>query len=122
MTALDTDTAHLLSVIHAAASEKLAREPVALDLRGLTSMTDVLYVCHADADRAVDAIAGFILEELRRIGEKAIHVEGLGGQRWVLIDLGAIMVHVFLGERREFYALEKLWGDAEPLELPETAA
>ncbi len=122
MTALDTDTAKLLSVIHAAALEKLAREPVALDLRGLTTMADVLYVCHADAGRAVDAIADFILEELRRVGEKAIHVEGRGGQRWVLIDLGAIMVHVFLGERREFYALEKLWADAEPLELPETAA
>jgi len=110
VTALDTDTAKLLSVIHAAASEKLAHEPVALDVRGLTTMTDVLYVCHADAGRAVDAIADFILEELRRVGE------------WVLIDLGAIMVHVFLAERREFYGLEKLWADAEPLELPETAA
>lgn len=122
MTPLDTDTAHLLSVVHAAATEKLAMDPVALDLRELTTMTELLYVCHADSGRAVDAIAEHLLGELRKAGEKAIHVEGLGGQQWVLIDLGSIMIHVFMNERREFYGLEKLWADAERLELPETVA
>ena len=122
MTALDSDTAHLLSVIHEAAVEKMAHDPVALDLRGLTSMADVLYVCHAESGRALDAIADSVIAELRRIGEKALHVEGLGGQRWVLIDLGSIMVHIFVEERREFYGLEKLWADATPVELSETKA
>ena len=122
MTALDTDTAQLLSVVHSAATEKLALEPVALDLRELTTMTEVLYVCHADSGRAVDAIAQHLLDELRASGEKAIHVEGLGGQRWVLIDMGSIMIHVFMNESREFYGLEKLWADAETVELPETVA
>ena len=122
MTALDTDTARLLSVVHEAALEKLAKEPAALDLRGLTGMTDALYVCHADSGRALDAISENVLEKLRAVGEKAIHVEGLGGQQWVLIDLGSLMVHVFLGDRREFYALEKLWADAESIALPEDAA
>lgn len=119
MTTLDADTAHLLEVVHAAAAEKLAREPVALDLRGLTTMTDVLYACHADSGRALDAIAENVVEKLRAAGEKSLHVEGLGGQQWVLIDLGSLMVHVFLAERREYYGLEKLWADAEPLELTE---
>jgi ribosome-associated protein len=122
VTALDPDTAQLLSVIHQAASEKLAQEPVALNLRGLTTMTDALYVCHADSGRAMDAVADHLIAELRKVGEKALHVEGLGGQQWVLIDLGSIMVHVFMNERREFYGLEKLWADAEQLELPEVAA
>lgn len=122
MTPLDTDTAQLLSVVHSAATEKLAIEPVALDLRELTTMTELLYVCHADSGRGVDAIAQHVLDELRSAGEKAIHVEGLGGQAWVLVDLGSIMVHVFLNERREFYGLEKLWADAEDVELPETVA
>lgn len=122
MTALEADTARLLSVVHEATTEKLAKEPVALDLRGLTSMTDLLYVCHADSGRALDAVAEHLLEQLRAAGEKAIHVEGLGGQQWVLIDLGSVMVHVFLNERREFYALEKLWSDAEQVPLPELEA
>ena len=119
MSPLDADTARILEVIHAAATEKLAREPVALDLRGLTTMTDVLYVCHADSGRAMDAIAENLLEKLRAAGEKAIHVEGLGGQQWVLVDLGSVMAHVFLRERRDYYGLEKLWADAEPIELAE---
>lgn len=122
MKPMDTDTAHLLEVVHSAAMQKLARDPVALDLRGLTTMTDVLYVCHVESGRALDAVIEHVLEQLRAAGERSLHVEGLGGQQWVLIDLGSLMVHVFLRERRELYALEKLWADAEPLELSETVA
>ena len=96
MTPLDADTARLLEVVHSAATEKLAREPVALDLRGLTTMTDVLYACHADSGRAPDRIP----VDFGSTGTSGLHVSCVVGLR-------------------EYYGLEKLWADAEPLELTE---
>ena len=104
-----------LNAIHAAATRRLAREPVALDVHELSSVTDVLYVCHGDSTRAVDAIVDEIVGAL----EGTYHVEGRDALQWVLIDAGDVMVHVFLRERRSFYDLERLWHDARPLELPE---
>jgi ribosome-associated protein len=116
---LDPETAEVLALIHGAARAKLCKEPVALDLREVTTMTEVIYVCHAENGRAVQAIAGEIGRSIRKSGRKVPHVEGEHGQEWVLFDMGWIMVHVFLEERREFYALEKLWHDARPVELPD---
>lgn len=118
MKPLDPEVAQRLELVHQAAASKLAKEPVALDVRDVTVMTDVIYVCHGDSGRAVDAIADAILDRLSKAKQRAAHVEGQGGQNWVLIDLGPIMVHVFARERRSYYGLEKLWHDAPRVELP----
>ena len=118
MNSLQPDTARLVELVHEAASSKLAREPACLDVRDVTTMTDALYICHGDSARAVEAIADAISQALRQAGVHADHVEGVGQRQWVLIDLGQLMVHVFLRERREYYNLERLWHDAKPVELP----
>jgi ribosome-associated protein len=115
---LDVAVSAVLDLVHAAACRKLAREPVALDVREVTTITDVIYVCHGDSSRAVAAIAQGILDGLEGARKRAGHVEGLEAQQWVLIDLGSVMVHVFLRDRRDYYALEKLWHDARRVALP----
>lgn len=118
MNNLDPHTTKVLAVVHDAAGDKLAREPVALDVRDVTVMTDVIYVCHGDSTKAVEAIAASITAKLEAADLDPLHVEGLAQSQWVLLDLGPVMVHVFLKERREYYSLERLWHDARPIALP----
>ena len=114
---LSPDTERLVRLIHRAALAKHARNPVALDVTELSTFTDALYVCHADSTRAVQAIVEGILQALQDSGARARHVEGKAALQWVLVDLGDVMVHVFLKERREYYALEKLWHGAPQVAL-----
>jgi ribosome-associated protein len=110
-----------LQLVHAAAMRKLAKEPVALDVREISTITDVIHVCHGDSTRAVDAITEEILGALKGAHAGPFHVEGRGALQWVLIDAGDLMIHIFLAERREYYNLERLWHDAPPIPLNDAA-
>ncbi|MFW6201058.1 MAG: ribosome silencing factor [Gemmatimonadota bacterium] len=92
--------------------DRKARDVVCLDLRGLSSATDYFLVASGTSDLHVRAIAEHTIEELKRAGVRPDHVEGLRGGRWVLIDYIDFVVHVFHPAAREFYQLERLWGDA----------
>lgn len=84
-----------------------------LDLRKLTSVTDFFVICSASSDVQNKAIADFIVEETKKLGQKPWHNEGYGNLSWVLLDFVDVVVHIFLSESRRFYNLEGLWGDAE---------
>jgi ribosome-associated protein len=91
-----------------------------LDLRGLSDVTDYFLICHGTSDRQALAICDAIEERLiRELKVRPGHVEGRRIADWVLMDYIDFVVHVFVTERREFYRLESLWGDAPRLELPE---
>jgi ribosome-associated protein len=92
---------------------------VVLDLRGITDATDGFLIVSGTSDTHVRAIAEHVLETLRLRGVRAHHVEGLSAGRWVLLDFVDFVVHVFHPVLREFYQLERLWGDA-PRRLLET--
>lgn len=112
---LDPDTLELVRHATAAAHDKKAFDVTALDVSALTSFTDAFVLCSTSSDRHVDAVA----EEIRRrlkSKRKPIHIEGAGGSQWVLIDFGELIIHVFTEERRAYYNLEGLWGDAAPIE------
>lgn len=84
-----------------------------LDLRGLCDFTDYFVICHASSSRQVLAIADSIEERLRdELRVKPKHVEGRRVADWVLMDFIDVVVHVFQDDKREFYGLERLWGDA----------
>ena len=105
----------LADTIVEAMQEKKAKDIVSLDLTKLDNrVVDKFIICHGDSDRQVDAIA-FAIEDMVRkeLGEKAWHKEGYENKEWILLDYVNIVVHVFLKEKREFYAIEELWGDAE---------
>jgi ribosome-associated protein len=99
------------------ALERKAQGVVALDLRGISSATDYFVICSGSSDIHVRAIAEHVIEELKKEGVRAGHVEGLEGGRWVLVDYIDFVVHVFHPSAREFYQLETLWGDAPRFEV-----
>ena len=83
-----------------------------IDLRNLVSFTDYFVICSADSDTQVKAIADEVDKILSDDGIKCWHKEGLKALSWVLLDYVDVVVHVFKKDAREFYNLEKLWGDA----------
>ncbi len=88
-----------------------------LDMRNLTAIADYFIICSADSDTQVKAISDEIDKNLRDMGIKCWHKEGYKALTWVLLDYVDVIVHVFKKESREFYNLEKLWGDAVITEL-----
>ncbi|MEM7410102.1 MAG: ribosome silencing factor [Myxococcota bacterium] len=105
-----------------AAQDKKAVELVALDVRELTSYADTFVLATGTSDRHARSVADSIREAASVRGEKPIGVEGYDEARWVLIDLGDVIVHVFQPDVRESYDLERLWSDATSLDLPALAA
>ena len=100
------------------ALDKKASDPVLLDLRELEAVSDFFVVVSAASEVQVKAVADFVEEQLREdSGAKPWHVEGLDGRRWVLLDYVDVVVHVFHEKTREYYLLERLWGDAKRIEI-----
>ena len=106
------DSGPELAAALAACGERKAVDGVVLDLRGLTDATDHFVVVSGTSETHVRAIAEHVIETLRGRGSRAHHVEGLSAGRWVLLDYLDFVVHVFQPALREFYQLERLWGDA----------
>ncbi|MBP1654165.1 MAG: hypothetical protein H6Q28_721 [Bacteroidetes bacterium] len=100
---------------------KKANDVVMMDLRGLTSMADYFVVCSADSDIQVKAIADAVEEGLGKKGIRPWHSEG-GSSNWVLLDFVDVVLHVFHKNLRQFYNLEKLWGDAKMHRVDDDAA
>jgi ribosome-associated protein len=94
------------------AGDRKAKDLVVLDLRGISSATDYFLIASGTSDTHVKSIADHVIEELKKEGVRPSHVEGLRAGRWVLIDYIDFVVHVFHPAAREFYQLERLWGDA----------
>lgn len=106
-----------------AAVDKKADDVLVLDLHGLCDFTDYFVICHGTSSRQASAIADAIEERLReKDGRKPKHVEGRRAGDWILMDFIDVVVHVFLADRRSFYGLERLWGDAPPVALPGTTS
>ncbi len=105
-----------------AARDKKAEDIVVLDLRGLSDVTDYFVICHGTNERQVVAIADAVEERLSRtLGRSPAHVEGRRTSDWILMDYIDFVVHVFAEEKRAFYRLERLWGDAPRIEPEATA-
>ncbi len=92
-----------------------------LSLREIRGFTDFFVIATGSSDRHVRALAEAALESSRAAGTRPLGVEGERTARWVLIDLGDVVVHLFQRDAREFYSLERLWGEAEAVDLPRVA-
>ena len=112
---LDSDTLELVHGATAAAYDKKAFDILALDVSNLTSFTDVFVLCSTSSDRHLEAVADSIRRRVKPL-RRPLNVEGAGGGQWILIDFGEVIVHVFTEERRIYYNLEGLWGDAPQIE------
>ena len=92
--------------------DRKAQDVTVLDLRGVTSTTDFFLIATGRSDTHVTAVADHMVDELRGEGVRPAGVEGMRSGRWVLVDYVDFVVHVFHPAAREFYQLERLWGDA----------
>ena len=107
----------LLRVCALAAATKKAERIVGLDLAGLEGVADYFLICSGTSEPQVKAIAEAVEEQARALGVKPWHVEGREGRKWVLLDFVDVVVHVFHERTREYYLLERLWGDARSVDL-----
>ena len=101
-----------------AALEKKALAPLILDVRGVSDLCDVQFLCSGENDRQTRAIAEAIEERCRKMfGIRPVAVEGKRSGQWILLDYGSIMVHVFFSQLRKYYSLEELWPKAQTVAI-----
>lgn len=100
-----------------AAGDKKAESLVLLDLRKAAGFTDFFVICSAANPRQSRAIADGVIEALAAEGVRPAHIEGYDRGEWILLDYFDFIVHIFGRETRAFYGLERLWGNAEHIEL-----
>ncbi|HVH67663.1 MAG TPA: ribosome silencing factor [Gemmatimonadales bacterium] len=105
----------VLGIVAAALADRKAIDPLVLDLRGLTAAADYFVIVSGTSDAHVRGMAEHVMSALAPRGIAPHHVEGLTQGRWVLLDYVDFVVHIFHPELREFYQLERLWGDAPVL-------
>jgi ribosome-associated protein len=118
-----TASAHaleLLQVAAAAADSKAGEDLVAIDVSNPLPLTDIFLIVTGRSERNVVAIAGEIEDKMTEAGHKPLRREGRAEGRWVLVDFGDLVVHIFHEEERVYYSLERLWKDCPviPIELP----
>ncbi|MER2063463.1 MAG: ribosome silencing factor [Alkalibacterium sp.] len=108
-----------LEYVVKAADSKQAKDIVALDMTNVSLLADYFVILHANNDRQLNAIAQSILDEASKHGQDIRRIEGREEAKWILIDLGDVIIHLFNEEEREFYKLERLWSDAEYVDIEE---
>ncbi|MBP6821107.1 MAG: ribosome silencing factor [Acidobacteria bacterium] len=99
------------------AGEKKALDILVLRLSAITEFTDYFIICSASSTRQAQSIADEIRDQLKKSKVRPLHTEGYNTGEWILIDYGIFVVHVFTEKSRQFYDLERLWRDAERVEV-----
>ncbi|NVY96904.1 ribosome silencing factor [Lactobacillus sp. DCY120] len=100
-----------------AANDKRASEIKVLDMQAVSLLADYFVIATATTQRQVNAVVDNILEIEGQAGVQVNHVEGQKDSAWILIDIGDVIVHVFTPEMRSFYQLDKLWSDAQVVDV-----
>lgn len=104
---------HMLDVIES----KKAHDIVALDLQGISLLADYFLICHGNSVPQVQTLASEVRKKAGELGIEVKGIEGYDTARWVLVDLGDVVVHIFHKDDREYYNIERLWSDAKVVEL-----
>lgn len=107
----------LIQIVANACDDKRAEDIIALNMQDVSLMADYFLICHGSNERQVQAIARSIKESMDETDIIVKRMEGFEQARWILVDLGDIVCHVFHKDERSYYNLERLWGDATRVEL-----
>lgn len=109
----------LLVLAARAADDKRAEDIVVLNMQGISPLADYFVICHGNSDKQVQAIAREIKEQAHEAHIDVKRMEGFEEARWVLVDLGDVVVHIFHKDERDYYNLERLWGDVPREDIAE---
>ncbi|SDW89852.1 ribosome silencing factor [Paenibacillus sp. CF384] len=107
----------LLKLVVKAADDKKAQNVIALDLKNISLVADYFVICHGNSDVQVQAITTEIRKQAESRGVRVRGIEGQDTGRWILVDIGDVVVHIFHREEREYYNIERLWSDAKVVEF-----
>lgn len=99
------------------ALDKKGINPIILEVKNLTELTDYFLICSGTSSRHIRTIAENIVEKLEEKGAKPFRFEADNDYSWVVIDIVDVIIHIFSEEKREFYRLEQLWGDAKQIKV-----
>lgn len=113
------ESKQILEIAVRAADSKHAEDIIALDVREISLLADYFVICSGNSERQIKAIVEDIIEQEEKAQVEVKRVEGKDGAKWILIDLGDVIVHVFSNTERDFYNLEKLWSDAPLADISE---
>jgi len=113
-----TDLMPAVKAAYHAVSDKMGDDIVVLDIREVSILAEYFIIASANNSNQLKAMADHVQEKLHELGMHMRHVEGVQSARWILLDFGHIIAHLFCKEEREYYRLERLWGDARPI-LPD---
>lgn len=111
-----TETEKLGCMVHAL-DKHLARDILAIDVRGLSDITDYFVFATGGSTTQVKALCDYVETDMGKAGFVPARIEGYAGARWILMDYGAVVLHLFLQETREFYDLERLWKDGRQVDI-----
>ncbi|MBD3411277.1 MAG: ribosome silencing factor [Ignavibacteriales bacterium] len=117
----NTETRRLADAVAEAMYDKNAKNVVMIETTDVSSIADFFVICSADSETQVKAIADHLDSDLKEQGARPLRKEGLRALKWVLVDYGDVVAHVFKRDAREFYNLEKLWADAPIHEIEDPA-
>ncbi|MBZ5201275.1 ribosome silencing factor [Planomicrobium chinense] len=107
----------LLQMAYSAAEDKKAEDIVVLNMEGISLLADYFIICSGNSDRQVQAIAKELIDQSEKAGNPVKSVEGFDAARWILVDLGDVVAHVFHKDERSYYNLERLWREAPTMEI-----
>ncbi len=108
-----------LGIIVKAMSDKFGENIIAMDMTMASPLFDTFVLCSASNERTMNAIRESVEDELAKEGFFPKHIEGLRDSKWILMDYGDIIVHIFENNERESYNLEKLWADMPKIDIEE---
>ncbi|MGH9846239.1 MAG: ribosome silencing factor [Blastocatellia bacterium] len=117
MAPVDQQIFEQVQIAVAAAEDKKATDLLVLRLAELTEFTDYFILCTGNTSRQTQAIGDAVTDKLKAVRMRPLHTEGYNNGEWILIDYGDFVVHVFTPQSRQFYDLERLWRDAEKIEI-----
>lgn len=98
------------------AADNRGRDIVVLEMKGLVAWVDYLVIATGTSRRQIATVADEIKQALREVGDERLGIEGYDLGQWVVLDYGDVLIHIFDEEKREYYQLEHLWGDAPNVE------
>lgn len=117
---MEENTLDMVQAAAAAALSRKAHNTSILDLRAMAGFTDFFVICSGISDIQVEGISEAVLKSLKEEWDaRPWHREGERKSDWILLDYVDFVVHIFLDEKREYYNLERLWGEAPTIEVPE---